>query len=276
MRDAHRAIVTIHGVQWQRDEVLAGYSRPLHQRVQAQAPSTRFRFHEVLWSNVVEPIEQLIANGASLAAIVGGSQLVPAGAVRALRTILEMAEHRARRKLDRELTRKPLAKLIARDKTGFLYKAFSAVLDVIFYESGLYRAAIQKRLTDVLDTLDGQAKPVVYAHSLGCQVAFDVLTAAARPRAFALVTCAPTLGLLERKLTTKITTRLTELDWTNFYDTDDFLAPWNPLRHFGYRQFLRSESSVDASEIPFYSHVKYWGNSAISRELADLATTEDP
>jgi len=52
--DAPRAVVFVHGVQWQRDYELKGYSRPTQDFMQNQAPTVRFRFYEVLWSDVMQ------------------------------------------------------------------------------------------------------------------------------------------------------------------------------------------------------------------------------
>lgn len=271
---APRSIVIVHGVQWERNAFLKGYSRPLTLRIQGQAPSTRFDFREVLWSDVVEPLEQLISRGVSLASLAGAGSGLLRVTSRLAQSILQRQDDPAKDRPMGELFDHPLRDVLANDANGFLHKALSAVLDVILYESGLFRAAIQKQVTDVLDEFEGKPAPILYGHSLGAQIAFDVLANANRQRAFALVTSASPLGLLRRRVDDGRRKRLRELDWVNYYDTDDFLAFWNPLRLFGYREFV-TDRSIDASEVPFYSHIKYWGNSAISRELADLATTED-
>jgi hypothetical protein len=60
-------------------------------------------------------------------------------------------------------------------------------------------------------------------------------------------------------------------DWVNLYDTDDLVGFWNPLRRKGYSSVM--DQRIDTHEFPFYSHVKYWTNSLVARELVDQTLT---
>jgi hypothetical protein len=279
MIDAPRTVIFVHGVQWERNAILKGYSRPLAERIQQQAPSTRFRFTEVLWSDVVEGTERAIIQAGTLISVMNSPKLKEA----AWRLLEQMfgRMHLPIDESDKEalFTRKISDQVAGED--DLKAKAFSAILDILLYESGAFKAPIQQTVIDALDACRQEAAPVLFGHSLGSVIAFDVVKRRAsgskRPPVFGLVTAGSPLGLLKRSpARPKSFSGMLKkkIDWLNFYDADDFLAFWNPLGKFGYAGYVQ-DRNINPSEIPFYSHIKYWDSSAIARELADLATTSE-
>ncbi len=278
MIDAVRSILFVHGVQWERDSILAGYSKPLADRIQAQAPSTRFRFQEVLWSDVVEPAEEAVIATGSLASVIPGQSLSDI-IWRLLRQILGRMNVTVSDADRQWILTKPIAAQVS-PATSLRAKAMSAVLDIIFYESWLFKHPVQEKVIEALDACADEPSPVLFGHSLGSVIAYDVIqgksSSGNTPPVYGLVTAGSPLGVLKRITNSPkgFSAILKRIDWINFYDSDDFLAFWNPLRKFGYDGYVQ-DRNINPSEIPFYSHTKYWDSSAIARELADMATTDD-
>lgn len=283
MIDARRTIVFVHGVQWEPNRVLAGYSRPLQQAIERQAPSTRFRFKEVLWSDVVEQKEQEIFEGGRLMdLLMGGLPGLGDIVQKLLVHIFNREGIQFTTDKDASLSSK-VSNLISGSGQSFKEKAFSAIMDVILYESGV--GTYQQDIRDILnETLDKVGKsddlaPIVYAHSLGSVISYDVLAkraAMVTTPVLGLITAGSPLGILRRdvKNQPEFAKALREqIFWKNYYDADDFLAFWNPLKLFGYRNLVE-DFPIDVSQIPFYSHTRYWTNDDIAMDLADLAATE--
>lgn len=279
MIDAPRTIVFVHGVQWEPDSELAGYSLPLARAVERQAPSTRFRFKEVLWSDVVEARERQLLQIGKLIDVIGGADALGNLAHLLLEHIfkrqgLQLPFSRS------DLLGSQISDLIKGSGMGFKEKAFSAILDVLIYEShvGTYRAEIQQKVQDAIDSVKDELAPVVYGHSLGSAIAYDVLADKADGHglpAIALITAGSPLGVLARKIEKAPglgQLLRTSMFWKNYYDADDFLAFWNPLKAFGFRDCVE-DRAIDVSTIPFYSHTRYWTSDEIARDLADWATT---
>lgn len=279
MIDAVRSIVFVHGVQWERNAIIRGYSKPLSDRIQAQAPSIRFRSKEVLWSDIVETKERAIIEAGSLISVINGKALTDI-AWQLLKQIfgrmnLPIAEN------NRDtLFKKKISEQVSAGG-DLMAKAFSAILDIILYESGAFSKPIQDTVIEALDACKGEPAPVLFGHSLGSVITFDVIkrkfSGSKSPPVFGLVTAGSPLGILERSPKSPKTFSdflKKNIDWINFYDADDFLAFWNPLRRFGYDGYVQ-DRNINPSEVPFYSHTKYWDSSAIARELADMATTDE-
>jgi len=277
MIDAPRTVIFVHGVQWERNAILKGYSTPLADGIQRQAPSTRFRFKEVLWSDVVEGTERAIIQAGTLISVIDSPTLKEV-AWRLLQQMFGRMHLPLAESGKEALFTKKISEQVA-GGDDLKAKAFSAILDILLYESGAFKTPIQQTVIDALDGCRGEAAPVLFGHSLGSVIAFDVVKRKAsglkRPPVFGLVTAGSPLGVLKRSPTSPKSfsdVLKKKIDWMNFYDADDFLAFWNPLRKFGYAGYVR-DHTINPSEIPFYSHIKYWDNSEIARELADLATT---
>jgi len=277
MIDAVRTVVFVHGVQWERNIMLQGYSDPLCRRIQAQASSTRFRFKEVLWSDVVEPREQALIAGGTLGEIAMG---IPLQEIAWL--ILKQIFGRMNLPVNEALRSTVFTKKIPDQISSggsLMGKAMSAILDILLYESGMFKEAIQNKVLEALDFCAGEPPPVLFGHSLGSVISLDAIKSrcvGAQPPVYGFVTAGPALGILKRTPIRPKTfaTLLKRIEWVNFYDADDFLAFWNPLRKFGYDGYVQ-DRNINPSEIVFYSHIKYWDNSAIARELADMATTAE-
>lgn len=281
MIDALRTIIFVHGVQWEPDRDLSGYSIPLQRAIERQAPSTQFRFREVLWSDVVEQKEHEIYNAGSLIDLLGGG-LPSLGDV-----VQKLLEHIFKRQgiqynNDKDTTlNNRVADLVKGSGQDFKEKAFSAIMDVILYESGIgsYQQEIRNKLNEALNEVGDQLAPIIYAHSLGSVISFDVLAARAETTkvpALGLITAGSPLGILRRDLAkfSKFAGALKgPIFWKNYYDADDFLAFWNPLKVFGYRDVVQ-DFAIDVSTIPFYSHTRYWSSDEIAKDLADLAATD--
>lgn len=280
MIEASRTIIFVHGVQWEPDSELAGYSLPLQRAIERQAPSTRFRYQEVLWSDVVEEREREIMRAGKLLDLLGGN-VVDLGDI--VQQLLQHIFDRQGIKYlnDKNATlRTQVANLIQGTGRSFKEKAFSAIMDVILYESGVgpFQKRIRQKVIQALEAVRGELAPVVYAHSLGSVIAYDVLAARSdkvKVPTLGFITAGSPLGILRRDISKspKFKTALSgPTFWKNYYDADDFLAFWNPLKAFGYRDFME-DRSIDVSTIPFYSHTRYWSSDEIAHDLADFATT---
>jgi len=277
MIDAPRTVIFVHGVQWERNDILKGYSRPLADGIQRQAPSTRFRFMEVLWSDVVEGTERAIIESGTLISVIDNPKLRAVAWV-----LLQQMFGRMHLPINESGKEALFTKKISEQVSGendLKAKAFSAILDILLYESGAFKAPILKMVIDAFNACRDEPAPVLFGHSLGSVIAFDAvkrtMSGGKNPSVFGLVTAGSPLGLLRRSPGSpkSFSTALKKkIDWINFYDSDDFLAFWNPLKRFGYAGYV-DDRTIDPSEIPFYSHIKYWDSSAVARELADLATT---
>lgn len=281
MIDALRTIIFVHGVQWEPDSELAGYSIALQRAIERQAPSTRFRFKEVLWSDVVEEREREIMRAGKLIELLDGNVTGLADIVQ------QLLQHIFKRQGIQYLNDKSatlnskVADLIQGTGQSFKEKAFSAIMDVILYESGIghFQERIRAKVAEALDAVSNELAPVVYAHSLGSAIAYDVLAAQAdtvKVPALGFVTAGSPLGILRRNIANspQFETALSgPTFWKNYYDADDFLAFWNPLAVFGYRGYVE-DRSIDVSTIPFYSHTRYWSSDEIARDLADFAATD--
>lgn len=265
--DAPRDVVFVHGVQWERDYQLKGYSRPTQDLMRNQAPTINFRFHEVLWSDVVERDEALIIGGAGVIADILSGNYV--GAVFDLfkligqRTDFQLASQD-------EAFRTPLPALIG-GKGGFMAKALSAVLDIAFYFSDHYGPLIRAKVRETLGPLRGGPAPILLGHSLGSVILLDILREdldRGELHCGGFVSAGSPIGLFYPD---RDRPDFAPLDWVNFYDTDDLVTFWNPLRKRGYATV--TDQRIDTHELPFYSHVKYWTNSVMARELVDKCLT---
>lgn len=266
--DAPRDAIFVHGVQWERDFQLKGYSRPTQDLMRNQAPSVNFRFHEVLWSDVVEEDEQRLIQGAGVIAdVLTGDYADAVFRVFKLigqRTDFDLQSPDAAFKT-------PLPALIA-GKGGFIEKALSAVLDIVFYFSDAYGPAVRGKVREAMDTaLRGgdRLPPILFGHSLGSVIVLDLIREGLPDvRAGGFVSAGSPIGLFQPN---QDRPEFAGLDWINFYDTDDLVGFWNPLRRCGYAHV--ADQRIDTHEFPFYSHVKYWTNAALARELVDKCLT---
>lgn len=265
--EAPRDVVFVHGVQWVRDFQLKGYSRPLQELMENQAPSVSFRFHEVLWSDVVERDEQKLLSGIGLM-----EDLLTGDYRSALFTLFSLIGQRTDFALasDEEAFRTPLPNLIAA-KGGFIAKALSAILDIVFYFSPTYGPRIRAKVRETLTPLEGGPPPILFGHSLGSVILLDIIRedlAADSRRAGGFISAGSPIGLFQPD---RDASGFSSFDWVNFYDTDDLVGFWNPLRRKGYATVM--DQRIDTHEFPFYSHVKYWTNSFLARELVDMSLT---
>ncbi|WP_447975191.1 hypothetical protein [Nitrospira sp. Kam-Ns4a] len=265
--DAPRDLICVHGVQWQRDYEIKGYSRPTQDLMRNQAPTVNFRFHEVLWSDVVERDEQaLIAGAGVIADILQGNYAA------AVFDLFKLIGQRTDFQLDsqEEAFQTPLPSLIA-GKGGFVEKAVSAILDIVFYFSDLYGPRIRAKVREALDPLRAGPPPILFGHSLGSVILLDIIREDfdnGRAHVGGFVSAGSPIGLFYPD---RDRPEFAELDWVNFYDTDDLVTFWNPLRKRGYTSV--TDQRIDTHELPFYSHVKYWTNSVLARELVDKCLT---
>jgi hypothetical protein len=256
-------IVFVHGVQWQKDLQLKGYSRPLQDLIQSQAPTTEFKFYEALWSDVVEGKERaLIAGGKSLADLVDGHIL------QALLDFLKVVGQFVDLdvlKNDQRMAGDKLENML--DDPGWLGKAVSVVLDIVFYLT-IYGDEIR---SEVRKYINAAENPVLMGHSLGTVILFDILSEDANRGELSskdLLTAASPIGLFRPN---KDIATLNSLNWVNMYDPADLVGFWNPLKKWGYVNPW--DVRIKTHEFPFYSHVKYWTSSTIADELVDMALT---
>ena len=263
--DAPRDVVFVHGVQWQRDFELKGYSRPTQDLMQNQAPTIRFRFHEVLWSDVVEVDERKLLGGVGVI-----DDLLTGDLAGAVFDLFKLIGQRTDFKLKSrtEAFKTPLPKLIAA-KGGFIGNALSAILDIVFYFSPTYGPRVRAKVRETLDPLLGGLPLVLFGHSLGSVILLDIIREDL-PNAHVggLVSAGSPIGLFQADMDSA---DFAAFDWVNFYDTDDLVGFWNPLRRKGYASVI--DQRIDTHEFPFYSHVKYWTNSLVARELVDQTLT---
>jgi len=263
--DAPRDVVFVHGVQWQRDYELKGYSRPTHDLMQNQAPTVRFRFHEVLWSDVVEVDERRLLAGVGVIA-----DLLTGNLRGAIFDLFALIGRRTNFTLQSpsEAFETPLPQLIAA-KGGFIQNALSAILDLVFYFSDTYGPRVRAKVRETLDPLQGGLPPVLFGHSLGSVIILDIIREAIpNVHAGGFVSAGSPIGLFQPSMDRP---EFGALDWVNCYDTDDIVGFWNPLRRMGYATVM--DQRIDTHELPFYSHVKYWTNSFVARELVDKSLT---
>ena len=263
--DAPRDVVFVHGVQWQRDFELKGYSRPTQDLMQNQAPTIRFRFHEVLWSDVVEVDERKLLGGVGVI-----DDLLTGDLAGAVFDLFKLIGQRTDFKLKSrtEAFKTPLPKLIAA-KGGFIGNALSAILDIVFYFSPTYGPRVRAKVRETLDPLRGGLPPVLFGHSLGSVIILDIIREdLPNAQVGGFVSAGSPIGLFQADMDS---TDFAVFDWVNFYDTDDLVGFWNPLRRKGYSSVM--DQRIDTHEFPFYSHVKYWTNSLVARELVDQTLT---
>ncbi len=144
--DAPRDVVFVHGVQWQRDYELKGYSRATQDLMQNQAPTIRFRFHEVLWSDVVEVDERKLLGGVGVI-----DDLLTGDLAGSAFDLFKLIGQRTDFKLKSraEAFKTPLPKLIA-VKGGFIGNALSAILDIVFYFSPTYGPRVRAKVRETL------------------------------------------------------------------------------------------------------------------------------
>ncbi|MFA6013273.1 MAG: hypothetical protein WC799_25005 [Desulfobacteraceae bacterium] len=256
-------IVFVHGVQWQRDMQLKGYSRPLQDLIRSQAPTTEFVFYEALWSDVIENKERiLISSGETLVKLVKGEVL------QALLDFLKVVGHFVgldSLKNQDKIANSKLSEMM--DDPGWLGRAISVTLDIVLYLS-IYGDDIRSKVREYINKSDN---PVLMGHSLGSVILFDILAEDARNNQLKcrdFLSAASPLGLF--KPNEDIAT-LSTVNWVNLYDPADLVGFWNPLKKWGYTNPL--DSRIKTHELPFYSHVKYWTCSSIADELVDMALT---
>lgn len=263
--DLPRDIIFVHGVQWEWDYQLKGYSRPLQNLMRQQAPSFEFTFYEVLWSDVVEQDEQaLIAGAGAIADVLKGNY---AGAVFDLFKIIGQRSGFSFASQD-EAFNTPLNSLIS-SKGGFMEKAASAILDIVFYFSDTYGPRIRQKVRDALAQARTNPPPIVFGHSLGSVILLDLIREdLPNLTVGGFVSAGSPIGLFEPN---QDDPALAQLRWVNYYDLDDLVTFWNPLEQKGYATV--KDRRIDTHELPFYSHVKYWTNSELARELADKGLT---
>jgi hypothetical protein len=265
--DAPRDVVFVHGVQWVRDAALKGYSQPLQDLMQNQAPGVRFRFHEVLWSDVVEVDEQKMLAGEGLIKdILTGSYLD--ALFELLKLIGQKTEFTLKSKDEAFSTKLPN---LIQGKGGFINKALSAILDLAFYFSAAYGPPVREKVRQTINSITPGLPPVLFGHSLGSVILLDIIREDAAKNALSVggfVTAGSPIGLFQPG---QDDPKFSSFDWVNCYDTDDLVGFWNPLRRKGYTSVM--DQRIDTHEFPFYSHVKYWTNSFVARELVDMSLT---
>ena len=271
---APRDLIFVHGVQWDHNKDIEGYSEPLQKEMMKQAPSFDFAFHEVLWSDVVEGVEDDIWSGASL--IVDVLDQNYAGAVFDLFQLIGQRSETLQKdqgfqlKNPAEAFSIPLPDLIA-GKGGFMKKAASAVLDVVLYFS-THGQAIRDKVRETLDQARQDPPPIVFGHSLGSVILLDIIREnIARSGDIGVggfISAGSPIGLFQAN---RDDAAFARLKWINYYDLDDLVTFWNPLHDKGY-QSVR-DRRIDTHELLFYSHTKYWDSSELSSELADRCLT---
>lgn len=254
-------IVFVHGVQWQRDIQLKGYSKPLQDLIMSQAPLTNFVFHEALWSDVVEGKERiLIEGGKTLADIANGNLLTSIlDFIKVVGNFVDLDKLKNNSKIASTI----LEKMV--DDPGWIGKTISVVLDIILYFS-FYGREIREKVREYIDKADN---PVLMGHSLGSVILFDILVEDAnngRLNCRDFLSAASPLGLFRPNGDIGA---LSKMNWVNMYDPADLVGFWNPLRKWGYSNPW--ETRIKTHELPFYSHVKYWTSSTISDELVDMS-----
>lgn len=259
-----KEIVFVHGVQWVRDIELAGYSLPLQHLIQAQAPTTEFKFNEVLWSDIVEVKEQELIAGVNLLSDLAKGDLFPA-VLAFLNVVGSFVKEDRLRNID-YLTNTNV--LDISNDSKWLGKAMSVVLDVILYFATDYGKEIRTKVRNEIEKLN--KPPVLMGHSLGSVILFDILKEDADKNKFNytdFLTAATPLGLFRPN--GDITDTDKKINWVNMYDPGDLVGFWNPLVRKGYT--CPFDTRIKTSEFPFYSHVKYWTSSTVADELVDMA-----
>ncbi len=267
--DAPRDVVFVHGVQWVRDAQLKGYSQPLQDLMQNQAPSVYFRYHEVLWSDVVEVDEQKILAGQGVI-----RDILTANYASAVFDLFSLIGQKAGFRLPsaQETFAMQLPKLIA-SKGGFVEKALSAILDIVFYFSPRYGPSVRARVRETIDAIkqSNGLPPVLFGHSLGSVILLDIIRedlSKNAPYVGGFVSAGSPIGLFQPN---EDNAQFNSFDWVNCYDADDLVGFWNPLLRKGYVTVM--DQRIDTHEFPFYSHIKYWTNSIVARELVDMSLT---
>jgi hypothetical protein len=262
--DATRHIVFVHGVEWEFNADLAGYSLPLQRGIRSQAPSMEIRFYEVLWSDLVERDERMLMAGAGLLGDLLSGNLVDA-VVRLFNLIAK--EMRLPAVGAHELIERPLPNLVSQHG-GLIENALSAILDVVFYFRPEYGRQICATVEEVLQKIprDASNEIVVFGHSLGSVILFDVIGNAiarsGKSPVDAFVTAGSPLGLFYPTAATKGFPKR----WQNICSSNDFVATWNPLKD--YYGAAVQDLPILTDGIPVLSHIKYWGDATVATSVA--------
>lgn len=266
-------LVLVHGIEFLPNAELADIPQPLIRSLEDKCAPTGRRLDArfAVWSDVVEPTQRrMIDAGFALANLAAGN--FP-GAVS------ELADHFRKHEiptgqldsfyvhaLDQILGKLfPTNSLIpGQDK---LKDVLSALLDILMYfttHGQAIRDAIRGYLRQA--AADYGFAPVVFAHSLGSVAILDLLRedlAAGRPLSVgALFTAGSPLGLFQPD---RDDPRFAALGWMNYFDTADFVAPWNPLSTHHYATV--TDYKIATAEIPLVAHTGYWGNSKIAGDI---------
>ncbi len=264
--DAIRDIVFVHGIQWKNNKLLVGYSLKTQKLIKKQAPSVNFRFHEVLWSDIVEEDQRKILNGAGLI-----SDIATGNILSNLLTYIQLIGKKTDFNIESssEAFETKIPDLLKSKKSKHLKNALSAVMDLAFYFSDKYGTLVREKVIETINNASTETAPVLFGHSLGSVILADIIRKESDSiKVGGFVTAGSPLGLFQPDMDHDIFSRF---DWINFYDTDDIVCFWNPLKKKGYKNVI--DQKIDVHELPVYSHIKYWTNSVIARELADMALT---
>lgn len=263
-----RRIVFVHGVEWEADVKLKGFSRPLQETIlRDKSPGIRLECVEALWSDVVEPTERaLIASGEIAFRLIAQDYVGAARTfVDVLGTTLNLGTGFGDKLLEKALDQVLPKQSIPLE--GMLTNLLSAVLDVVLYLIPTYGQRIRAKVRADLEEAGGQRNPpIVYAHSLGAMIILDILREdIARGEALTvgpLVTAGTPIGLFQPNRDSE---RLADVGWVDFWDASDFLTVWCPLTRFGYKQVACRR--IETSTLPLISHVGYWNDGSVAREL---------
>ena len=137
--------------------------------------------------------------------------------------------------------------------------AASALLDVLLYFTPKYGEAIRNKIRQYLTAANSTAgPPIVFAHSLGSVAIVDIILedlAKGIPLSLSrLVTAGSPLGLFTKP--TSIGQGFQSLEWENYYDPQDFVSPWNPLKDKAF-PFV-SDYAIKVEVLPALGHLNYW------------------
>ncbi len=249
-------IVFLHGIEWQFDADLAGYSRPLQRNIEQAAPSRRMNFHECRWSNVVERDERALIGGVGV--IRDFLSPEQAALVQRLFTEIDRTLQLGVRSWDAVFSTR--LKDVQASTSALTDDVLSALLDVVFYLNPAYGRQVRLKVRETLSKIVGE--PLLMGHGLGSLIALDIirenLAATGRPGISRFVSVGSPLGLFQPG---RDDPRFQAFEWINLFAANDFVGAWNPLQAHGYA--TAQDRKIEVSAIPVYSHLAYWDHEAV-------------
>ena len=165
-----RDIVFVHGVQWESNRNIKGYSDSLQHNIKLNAGSYVFQFHEILWSDIVEDVEQkLLGGGGFIGDFITGDVL------NMIFDLYKIIGDKTNFNGSMDDLKNANLKELINNKGGFINKALSAVLDLVLYHTAAYGNEIRAEVRKTLHSLENEKPPVLFGHSLGSVILLDIL-----------------------------------------------------------------------------------------------------